>query len=203
MLQLRKDQFIGNGKGRLCYRHPEDSRKCVKVCIPGQNAEVEARRERVYFEKYRSRGCPMEHIATIHGLVNTNYGKGSVISLVVEPDGLIAKPLAYYIERGASISDFDAELSELRDYLLREGIICSDFNDGNVLLQHLQDGGRRLVIIDGLGNSDFVKLADYGKWFRDRKIERKWKGFYAKLKKYECGGRRNVQANGFRGANTK
>lgn len=58
--------------------------------------------------------------------------------------------------------------------MVKETIIVGDFNESNILVQQREDSSRHLVIIDGVGNSDFIKFADYLKIFRNKKFDRKW-----------------------------
>lgn len=185
MLELNENLFIGAGKRRRCYRHPDDPGKCVKVSGGKKGRDMGTKREIAYFLKYQKRGCSLLHLATYHGTVETNMGPGVVFDLITNSDDEISSPLGSLILNGMLIKDFEAEIQELRNYMFKEGIICGDFNPGNILVQVQPDGSRRLMIIDGLGNSDFFKIADFIKSFRDKKLERKWARLLWRLGTFE------------------
>jgi hypothetical protein len=126
-------------------------------------------------------------------MVETNMGRGAVYGIITNSDGSISKSLAELIRAGAPAADFEEELQELREYMFKEGIICGDFNRGNLLVQRQENGSKRLIIIDGLGNSDFIKLADYFRPHRDSKLKRKWDHLTRRLHLLEEQVRQNEQ----------
>ena len=185
MLVLQEEDLVGTGTRRKCYRHPDEPGKCVKVSTITKGRDKQSTRETAYYRKYHRRGCSLVHLAAFHGKVETNLGTGWVFDLVTDPDGRISKPLGQSIKDGDLVADYKKELDELRDYMFTNGIVCGDFNHGNLLVQKQEDGSRRLMIIDGLGNSDFIKLGDYWKPHRDRKLTRKWKKLLWRLGTFE------------------
>lgn len=194
MLTLREEDLIGIGGRRKCYRHPEDPGKCVKISTVTQGRDQQTRRETAYYRKYSRRGCSMRHLAAYHGRVDTNVGPGWVFDLITDPDGRISPALGALVRDGMPVADLAGELDELRRYMFENGIICGDFNHGNILVQRRKDGSRRLMIIDGLGNSDFIKIGDYWKPHRDRKLHRKWKKLLWRLGTFEEMARRDGKA---------
>ena len=79
------------------------------------------------------------------------------------------------------IRDRDNELAILKNYLLDQAIIMRDLKDDNLLLQRLSDEQNRLVIIDGVGNNEFIPLSELISVFTSMKIDRKWEKFRRKL----------------------
>jgi len=53
----------------------------------------------------------------------------------------------------------------------------------NILFQHLSDTNSRLVIIDNIGNSTFIPIANYIPCFAKSKIERTWQRFLKSIVK--------------------
>ena len=47
----------------------------------------------------------------------------------------------------------------------------------NILFQHLSETKSRLIIIDNIGNSTFIPIANYIPYFAKSKIERTWQRF--------------------------
>jgi hypothetical protein len=54
-------------------------------------------------------------------------------------------------------------------------VLVSDLHPGNLLLQKLSANDYQLVMIDGFGNSDFIKICDYSRFFLKKKLIRKFK----------------------------
>ena len=61
-------------------------------------------------------------------------------------------------------------------------IITMTLKPKNILLQQYGAGRGRLVIVDNIGNSDFIPLANHSPWLARRKIRRKWRRFEASLR---------------------
>jgi hypothetical protein len=157
----------------------------VKVSHLTGGRDMQARRETKYYRKYMRRGRSMEHLATFHGQAKTNLGPGIMFDLITDPNGELSTTLGACIQGGTPIQTFEAEFKKLFDYMVKEAIIVGDFNESNILVQQQEDGSRHLVIIDGVGNSDFIKLADYFKNFRNKKLHRKWDFLMSELTRFE------------------
>ena len=157
----------------------------MKVSHLTEGRDMQARRETKYYRRYMRRGCSMEHLAAFHGQVETNLGPGIIFDLITNPDGELSTTLGACIRGGTPIQTFKTELKKIFDYMVKEAIIAGDFNESNILVQQREDGSRHLVLIDGVGNSDFIKIADYSKNFRDKKLQRKWDFLMSQLGRFE------------------
>ncbi|MGI9318888.1 MAG: YrbL family protein [bacterium] len=180
LLQLH-DEPIGAGKERVCYRHPDDPGKVVKI----QKGEVEkqTRRELSFYRWMQRRNMNnFKHLPRFYGQVETNLGRGFVVDLVSDYDGTISKSLYWHFERGYSISEFIPYLEELRQYLVENLIVFSvDMSRFNVLFNRVSNREARLVVIDGLGNHSAINWLDEIPYFARRKIKRRWDRFFLKL----------------------
>ena len=179
MLQLDNAVLIGKGLHRECYLHPADSRLCVKIVVAGNSDEN--RREARYYSRLAARGISWDMLARFHGLVNTSLGEGAVFDLIRDGDGSVSRPLAGYLE-SAELSDANSgllrlALPALRDYLLDNRVVTMTLKSKNILLQKSTGGMGRLVLVDNVGNSDFIPLSHYIGWLGRRKILRKWRRF--------------------------
>lgn len=179
MLKLDKSDFVGKGLHRECYRHPDNKALCVKVVVTGNDDET--RREKKYYRHLKKRNVSWEMIPEYHGDVETNLGTGSVFDLVVDHDGAVAKTLEYYLTSNekteAHNTGLQQALAALKEYLLAHQIITMTLKPKNIVYPQSGAAEPRLVVIDNIGNSDFIPVCNYSKYFARRKILRKWDKF--------------------------
>lgn len=179
MLKLDKSDFVGKGLHRECYRHPENNVLCVKVVVAGNDDET--RREKKYYRHLEKRNISWEMIPEYHGDVETNLGTGSVFDLIVDHDGAVAKTLEYYLTSNKKTEARTAELKQalvsLKEYLLAHRIITMTLKPKNIVFPLVDAVEPRLVVIDNIGNSDFIPVCNYSDFFARKKILRKWQKF--------------------------
>lgn len=165
--------FIGSGTRRDCYRHPGDPALCIKVSPPGE--EKQQRRECRYYRGLARRGASLEHLARLHGTVETSKGTGYVYDLVRDHDGTIATPLRVYLnEEYPSRDELIRLVRDLKAYYIRERIMFYDMNGDNILCSRRADGSLHLVTIDGIGE---VTATGFLNVFRShflRTFHRRW-----------------------------
>ena len=182
MLDLSKASLVGKGSSRLCYVHPEDDRKCVKV-IYTRRHEINPV-EMKHYRRFQRRHVSWELMARPYGFVETSEGDGVVFSLARDYDGEISKPLEHYLSSGSS-RDYQkqirAALKEFKSFLFKDAIVVRELKLDNVLFQRISEKRGRLVLIDGVGNNQFLPLANYSRTFARRMLRRKWKQFEADL----------------------
>ncbi len=177
------DEPIGEGRERVCFVHPEDANKIIKI-QKGDCATQTRRELRLYrwlawrrFDDYRQ-------IPRYYGKLRTNLGPGFVVDLIRDYDDEVSKSLYWFFERGYPMEEFLPYLEELKQYLLDSQIqINVDLTRSNVLFQKLDPARARLVIIDGLGNHSAINWFDIFKAVSDRKIDRRWRRFMTELKR--------------------
>jgi hypothetical protein len=184
MLCLDNARLIGRGLHRECYLHPQDERLCVKVVVAGNSDEN--RREARYYSRLAARGISWEMLAKFHGLVDTSLGEGAVFDLVRDYDGSISRPLSGYLEDPGLGVDCAAilprALPALKRYLLANRVVTMTLKSKNILLQRSGEREGKLVIVDNVGNSDFIPLSHYIAWLGRLKIRRKWRRFERDLR---------------------
>jgi hypothetical protein len=180
MLQITRDP-IGKGKERMCFVHPEDPRKAVKVPIGGSSQQ--SRREIRFYRKLKKRGGTTGiHVPRFYGLSETNLGEAMVVDLIRNYDGEISRPLNWYLAQGYSIETFEPCLIELKQSFLENLIIFNhDLTIGNLLVQRKSMNEAILVAIDGLGDVVAIDWLDRFAFFARRKIERRWERFIARV----------------------
>jgi len=187
MLDLESSPMVGRGLHRACYVHPRNGNLCVKVLFPLESREplIEAERETSYYRVLKKRGVPWTMLPEFHEEVSTTRGKGYVFDLVRDYDGAVSKSLRDYLSSPPETMKYAIALSAafdlLRDYLLQWKIITMTIKAKNILYSKISDTEGRLVIVDNIGNSDFIPICDYVGFMAERKIRRKWRRFEALL----------------------
>ncbi|AOS82848.1 hypothetical protein BIU88_00985 [Chlorobaculum limnaeum] len=182
MLDLSKASLVGKGSSRLCYVHPEDDRKCVKV-IYTRRPEIN-QVEMKHYRRFQRRHVSWELLARPYGFVETSEGEGVVFSLARDFDGEISKPLEHYLSFASSrdcLKHLRDALKEFKSFLFRDAIVVRELKLDNVVFQRISEGRCRLVLIDGVGNNQFLPLANYSRTFARRMLKRKWRQFEADL----------------------
>ena len=185
MLTLESSSLIGRGLRRECYFHPEDENKCIKVVVAGDHKETV--REQSYYRFLEKRNISWKMLARFYGNIETNRGEGAVFELIRDYHGDVSKTLEVYLSAQIK-TDFNyQELSRLlpllKQYLLKWKIVTMTIKPQNVVYQKINPTQGKLVVIDNVGNSDFIPICNYLNSFAIRKIRRKWQRFEDSLSK--------------------
>ena len=184
LIQLTEKDYISKGLHRKCYHHPEDLNKCIKVNY-NDGAEEETNREIAYYKHLIKRNISWHVLAKYYGPITTNFGQGHIFELIRDYDGKISIPLEKYLSDEALTKQYYAalvvSLKALKSALLKDRIITMTIKSKNILFQHLSAEENRLIIIDNIGNSTFIPIANYVGFFAKAKIERTWQRFLSSL----------------------
>jgi len=185
MLTLKSSSLIGRGLRRECYFHPDDENKCIKVVVAGDQKETV--REQVCYRLLEKRNISWKMLARFYGNVETNRGPGAVFELIRDYNGDVSKTLEHYISAADSTDfnyqDLSRALPVLKQYLLEWKIVTMTIRPGNVVFKKNNPSEGTLVIIDNVGNSDFIPICNYVDYIARRKIRRKWRRFEDSLAK--------------------
>ena len=182
ILNLNEDKLIGIGSERKCYIHPHDKGKCIKITYKfGRRTKARGRREIKYSLKYSNLPDHLPSIPQYFGKVNTNLGIGHVFELILDYDGNISSKLSEFIKANEPNKSLTDKISGLYQSFLQSRVIVSDLHPGNLVLQKSSADNYQLVMIDGFGNSDFIKICDYSRFFLKKKLMRKFTRMLAQL----------------------
>ena len=177
ILQLPAHLLIGSGGVRRVYRHPSDEGKCIKITHNKSRSRAVCR-EISYLKKYQRQGKPFKHLPHFYGFCRTNLGKGSIFELIRDYDGNISQKLSDHatkiVKAPLPAPKILSLLNELRRHLLAHRIIVSDPAPHNLVVQFVAPEQPRLVVVDGIGNPHFIKIADYSGNSAHRIIKKKW-----------------------------
>ncbi len=185
MIIIDKSQFVGKGHHREVYRHPKQSALCVKINVDEHYDTREIERENAYFEHLEKRGIHWESLSRYYGDIQTDLGVGSVFDLILDDDDSVSKTLGYYLADDSRTGKYYRHLlnalAKLRDGLLRDRIITKSLAHRNIVCQKTSTGISRMVVIDNIGNAEFIPISSYISFFGKRKVQRKWLRFEDKL----------------------
>ncbi len=185
MLTLESSSLIARGLRRECYFHPEDENKCIKVVVAGDHKETA--REQSYYRLLEKRNISWKMLARFDGNIETNRGKGAVFELIRDHNGEVSKTLEQYFsannEADLNDQDLSPALPLLKQYLLKWKIVTIALKPQNIVYKKITESEGVLVIIDNIGNSDFIPICNYIDRMAIRKIHRKWQRFEDSLSK--------------------
>ena len=185
-------QIIGRGTERTCYRHPEDATRCVKIARSDRTKQT--LREIDYFSYLAEKGVPFDHIPRFYGKINTPDSVGIEQELVVDRiatdatgqtgEILPSKTINQYLaspRTPAEIAAFWQAIAELKDWLLKYNVLALGIDHNNVVVNCAADGGIRLILIDGVYDTEWLPVSKYIPFFGRKKILRRWARFMEKL----------------------
>lgn len=182
MIKLTEDLFIAKGTERACYRHPTDSSRCIKVSHSGINKQQQQEIAYLNFLLKKNK-FPCDFLPNFFGSIETNQGEGLVFERIYNEDGSAIESLRIFIKNHGYSEQLTKALAQLKFSLLKHNIIVRDLNINNVLVKKIGTD-LKLIMIDGIGNSDFIPLANYIDWYAQKKIQRRWARFENKLLQY-------------------
>lgn len=195
VLRLGHIEPFAIGGTRRCYVHPDDETLCVKVLRPDRTPSArravatgwrrlkrlpsfdDQRKEHKAYRHLIRRGqLDWSHVPRFYGTVETDQGLGIVTALFRDWDGGYPKNLEELLPSGMTDS-LDAAIREFKGWLRRELFLTRDLLPHNIIAVADSAERYRLVIVDGIGNSEFVPLAHWFKVSARMKIERKIRKF--------------------------
>ena len=184
IIELDPHALVGKGLHRECFVHPGDPTRCIKIVVSGSGNEN--RREQGYYAELTRKGISWEMLPRFYGLVETTLGEGAVFDLIRDYDGRISLTLRHYLASEQLTSLHDTALRDalqaLKGYLLEHLIITMTLKPKNILFQMDSPETGKLVIVDNIGNSDFIPLVKYSSRLATWKISRKWRRFELSLR---------------------
>ena len=167
--------YLAEGKHRKVYIHPDNPDLCIKISKDQpRNRSRATKRELTYLNTYKER---VTCFSFFHGVVESNLGQGYIFDLIRNEDGNISRQLSEL----TGLAGLEKKLTSLYQLFLNNGIIVGDLNAGSIVAREKKDGDYDLIIIDGTGNSDFIKICDYSKYFLRKKLIRKFNKLYRLL----------------------
>lgn len=184
MLQLNTAKPFAIGGKRECYIHPKNSGICIKIhrqdSLPNflrrqaswwrsfrknDNAFDENYSDWMVLSKLASINNPLiwQHLPHFHGWVETDRGRGLAIELLRDADGLISRTLLDWIWKNGTTEVIEDSINKFILFWESNTIPSRSLGLHNIVVQETQDNSCRLVLIDGLGSTQFFPFT---KWSR-------------------------------------
>jgi len=185
MITINKSLLVGKGHFRTCYQHPEDNNLCIKVSNLGDS--VHSHKEFNEYMRLVNNNVPTDLIADLYQIEPTDLGERLICELVWDFDGKISNRCSEDLNGEFQIElaiQLKVALERFKKYVYDNYIILRDLNSVNLLFQRISETEGNLIIIDGLGNNDYIPIANYWKWWAKKKIDRKWIRFIEHLYKH-------------------
>lgn len=173
MIELPKDLnsslVVGIGRHRVCYIHPEDEKKCIKVIHSASgNALRENQRELAYYAHLNRYLTDWRGIPRYYGQIETNLGIGYVYDRIVDFDGKPSRTLQDYFpieELETTYSQLYQLLEDLKSYLQANKIVTMSIKPYNILCHRISPTKIFPVVCDNIGTASFFPLELYSSTF--------------------------------------
>jgi hypothetical protein len=196
MLELRHLKPFAVGGTRRCYVHPDHADRCVKVLRPDRTPEARRALEKGWRRFRNLKGFDDQwkelqiyrfleaknderiwaHVPRFFGTVDTDQGMGIVTELFRNHDGAYPGNLEQVLPKGMS-QGVQVAIQDFKIWLREVLFLSRDLLPHNIIAIESAPEHFRLVIVDGLGNSEFIPVSDWFKFLARQKIERKIKKF--------------------------
>ncbi|MBF9001136.1 MULTISPECIES: YrbL family protein [Vibrio] len=158
MIDLSKAKLIGQGSERQCFQHPEKPDRCIKIRYNKKRRVDESIREYRYAKKYLiGKELP---VALPLSWVETSKGPGLECELVLDKNGEIADTLLATLnkENSVDLNKLKEAAWAFRDKLLSIPVSVTDMRLQNICIRENRSGGYELILIDGIGFANFIKV---------------------------------------------
>lgn len=195
MLELTDDLIFAKGGRRVCYVHPYDSGKCVKILGPNGDP-CKRRRKAPWYKKLRPLAmfddnrrevksfkvlerhgsAVWDHFPRCYGIEETCCGPGMVTDLIRNEDDCVSLTVHEYILKNGQTPELQSALNEFFEFLKREVVITRDILDHNMIVREASSG-LTIMMIDGFGSSESIPFSIWFKPLGVQKVERKIKRF--------------------------
>ena len=200
-LQLKNLEPFARGGNRLCFVHPDNPNRCIKVRRPDFTL-ADCRRKKgfpknlrplSYFDDNREEFKVMvalehqygealfDHISRCYGFENSDMGRGLVSELIRNSDGCISQTLKKYIWDHGMDDLVQKAVRVLADFWLEECIPSRDLLLHNIVVQMSGEQIDRLVVIDGLGSAGLISSRLLTRNIRRKKVQRKVDNLYERI----------------------
>ena len=200
MLDLSDKLPFAQGYNRLCYEHPLDSARCLKIVRPeniaartqrqsrlkqllGTNRlndntqEIIAHNQRAIRELLAKgrEDLVWSHLPRFYGSVQTSLGEANESELIRCADGNVAPTLETLMQDHGLTPELETGIREFLDWLKQTRILIRNLLPHNLVVTD-RIGRTQLFLVDGLGAPTIPQaLAPLPGWsshYIDRKIDR-------------------------------
>lgn len=178
MLRLNNAIKIGAGMERVCYLHPWDQDKVVKISNNSARGNEQNQCEfKMYTYLTRHHGH-LDCISRCYGFSETNLGPGLVCQCIRDYNGQISRTLLETLVNPTKDSPQDLRqiVDTFCNRIVEDNIQLFDMNPKNIVLRMEQPGQYRAVSIDLKGryaNKEFIPISTFIPFFSRKKLQRR------------------------------
>ena len=191
MINLDSIKPFAEGGNRMCFVHPDNPGRCLKVVHPGLPSKIKnskswykrfrsiesfddnLREQKAYDQKALKKDDPYLwlHLARWYGMTETSIGNASETELIRNGD-TIAETLETYLFREGITEEIKASIEDFEQWLKDHLVLTKNLIPHNLVLDYQSD---KIVIkiIDGFGSQAFIPLPNYSDFFAKRYINRR------------------------------
>ncbi len=179
------------GGNRLCFVHPNNPDRCLKVIHPGSLKKIRKnkswykrlrslesfddnlREQKAYNQKALKTVDPdiWLHLAKWYGMIETNIGMASETELITNGDD-IAETLEVYLFREGITNEIKLAIEEFHTWLEKHLVLTKNLIPHNLVISR-RDKKIIIKIVDGLGSQAFIPLPNYSSFFAKRYVKRR------------------------------
>ena len=187
MLKLEGAKILGQGMERICYLHPDDANKVIKIPKTQSPKSIQQnQKEYRSFQYISKRHKKLTCISGCYGFVETDLGSGLVCQCIRNFQGSISKSLfeILILQHNYPYDRLVHCVNELCSFLLKENIQLFDLNPKNIVINVQKDGAYKAISIDLKGryaNNEFIPFSTYIPFFSRKKILRRWQQLLVRM----------------------
>ncbi|GAA5524472.1 uncharacterized protein YrbL [Microbulbifer aestuariivivens] len=203
IIRLSGQQPFAQGGNRLCYVHPADADRCIKVRRPDFTL-ADRRRKKGFpkslkplssFDDNREEARVMEslekrygdrvfqHVSRCFGFVDTDMGVGLVSEMIRDANGKISQTLKKVIWDEGFTAECRQAVEALTQFWLDNLVPSRQLLLHNIVVQRDSRGAiERLVVIDGLGSAGLLPSPLLPSFIQRRKIKKKIGVMHGRIK---------------------
>jgi PhoP regulatory network protein YrbL len=198
-LKLKVLEPFAVGGRRLCFVHPHEPNRCVKVLRTDERRTVRhkktiipahwrreydnnAHEKRILEHLERRIGPGMaRHLPRSYGMAATDMGPGLVLDLVRDYDGGISRSIRELITTGYDLAKLRPSFESFGRFLSENLVLTRSLLDHNLVVKMHADGPGPIFLIDGLGDPAWLPLSTWipalGRAKIARRIDEAWSRF--------------------------
>lgn len=204
-IQLKKTEPFAHGGNRLCFVHPLQQDRCIKVRRPEFTLE-DLRRKKGFPKSLRPLSWFDDNIeefnvmqgiskrigetafsvlSRCYGFEETDMGTGLCSELIRDGNGKISFSLMQYIWNHGYPTDLQAAVSRFADTWVKLAIPSRDLILHNIVVQcDAANNIQRLVVIDGLGSPGIIPFHWQPFFMQQGKAKRKIANLHQRIAEF-------------------
>ncbi len=206
-LNLSTIKPFAEGGNRLCFVHPENTNRCIKILKPDSIKNLREKRSFLknlrpdsYFDdnlnEYKAYQQTAiiegddriyDHIPRCYGWQDTDLGKGLVLDYYEQKDGMPSHTLLEELQKNGLSSGLEQRLEQLAEYLKETQILTKNIIPHNVVCA----SDNKLKIIDGIGSPSRFSIVNYNQKAKAAYIERRVERMFLRMRWEVSGKKKN------------